>query len=257
MSTLFFYSSLSSFVKSMAQTLAAADYEVLELDKFFESMGLENTKFKNLQSQKKLCLILDLDHTLIHSSDENNFKKTAGSSSLRNADDIFLLKFWKIKYAVKLRPFVREFLKEASKLFEMYIYTLASRDYAKAVAKVLDPDGVYFGSRIISSEDSTIAYEKSLDVLPNVDESFVLILDDLDYVWPRYSRNLILMKKYVYFDPPYSVFSDETEGSGALSCALEVLKEVHNLYFKREDLSVDCDVRDLLEIVLNNSNRGI
>ncbi|XP_074352842.1 RNA polymerase II C-terminal domain phosphatase-like 4 [Apium graveolens] len=239
----------------MAQTVAAAvDYEVLELDKLFGSMGIENSKLKHLQSQKKLCLILDLDHTLIHASDECNFKKTAGNSSLGNVDDVFLLNFWTIKYAVKLRPFVRKFLKEASKLFEMYIYTLAGRDYARAVAKVLDPEGVYFGSRIISSEESTDAYEKSLDVLPNVNESFVLILDDLKHVWPKYSRNLILMNRYVYFDPPNSVFSDETEGSGALVCALEVLKEVHTLYFKRDNLSVDCDVRDLLELVLNHSS---
>ncbi|KAK1366616.1 hypothetical protein POM88_042177 [Heracleum sosnowskyi] len=202
---------------------AAVDYEVLELDKFFESMGIENTKLMNLQSQKKLCLILDLDHTLIHSTDEYNSRKTA--EILGNADDIFQLKFWEIEFLVKLRPFVRKFLNEASKLFEMYIYTLATRDYAMRVVSLLDPDGVYFGSRIISSEDSTDKCQKSLDVLPDVDESFVLVLDDLKFVWSRHSRNLILMKKYVYFDPPNSVFRDETEGSGALSCALEVLKE--------------------------------
>lgn len=230
----------------MAQIAAAiVDYEGLELESFFESIEIENTKLKILQRQKKLCLILDLDHTLIHAADMSNFRKTAGSFNMG-------------EFVVKLRPFVQEFLKEASKLFEMYIYTLGSRSYALGVADVLDPDGVYFGSRIISSEDSTDIYEKSLDVVPEVDESFVLILDDLEYVWPRYSRNLILMKKYIYFDLPNGgVFDDEEEGSGALSCALKVLKEVHTLYFKNVNLSIDCDVRDLLEIVLKNSSKGI
>lgn len=39
----------------------------------------------------------------------------------------------------KLRPFVRTFLKEASKLFEMDIYTMGKRSYALQMAKSLDP----------------------------------------------------------------------------------------------------------------------
>ncbi|KAL1813826.1 hypothetical protein DCAR_0626202 [Daucus carota subsp. sativus] len=198
-------------------------------------MRIDNNKFKNLLiSRKKLCLILDLDHTLVHSTYVYNAEVRSFS------------------YLVKLRPFVQEFLKEASKLFEMYIYTLASRGYALGVARILDPDGVYFGSRIIASEDSTEKYEKSLDVVPGVDESFVVILDDLVRVWSGYLRNLIVVRRYFFFDPPNRVFRDEHEGSGALSCALKILKEVHTLYFSRDDLSGDCDVRDLLEIVMKN-----
>ncbi|KAK1366611.1 hypothetical protein POM88_042172 [Heracleum sosnowskyi] len=123
------------------------------------------------------------------------------------------------------------------------------------MASILDPRGVYFGSRIISSEDSTEVNGKSLDVLPDVDESFVLILDDLDVVWPKYLRNLILMKKYVYFsqtgpsNETIKVFRDEDERKGALSFILEILKEVHGLYYQRGKLSGHCDVRDLLEII--------
>ncbi|KAK1369175.1 RNA polymerase II C-terminal domain phosphatase-like [Heracleum sosnowskyi] len=219
----------------MAQAAVAAAYQVPELDKLFQSMEIENTKLKILQRQNKLCLILDLDHTLIHSK--------AGNVDNVDGNHTFL---------IKLRPFVHEFLKEANKLFEMYVYTLATRDYAMGVVSLLDPDGLYFGSRIIASEDSTDEYQKSLDVLPDVDENFVIILDDLNVVWSKYLRNLIVIQPYNYFDPPNGVFSDEKEGSGALNAALEVLKEVHTLYFKiRGRLSVDCDVRDLLEAVMN------
>ncbi|KAK1366610.1 RNA polymerase II C-terminal domain phosphatase-like [Heracleum sosnowskyi] len=186
------------------------------LNKFYESKVIKNIKLKKLQSQKKLCLILDLDHTLVHTiaavKRGDNLRRPAGT--FRNAD-IFRRKFKGVEHMTKLRPFVRKFLKEASNLFEMYIYTLGSREYALGMASILDPRGVYFGSRIISSEDSTEVNGKSLDVLPDVDESFVLILDDLDVVWPKYLCNLILMKKYVYFSQTGSsnetikVFRDE------------------------------------------------
>lgn len=201
------------------------------LNKFCESEVIKNMKLTKLHRQNKLCLILDLDHTLVHTiaavKSGDNLRRPAGT--FRNAD-IFQRKFNGAKHMTKLRPFVRKFLKEASKLYEMYVYTLGTREYALEIASMLDPRGVYFGSRIISSEDSTEVFGKSLDVLPDVDESFVLILDDLEYVWPSYSRNLILMKKYVYFaqrgplNKTIEVFRDEDECSGALSFVLEVLK---------------------------------
>lgn len=47
------------------------------------------------------------------------------------------------------------------------------------------------------------------------------------------------MKRYFCFDVPNRVFSDETEGSGALSYALKFLKEVHTFYFKKDNLSCE------------------
>ncbi|KAK3198015.1 hypothetical protein Dsin_021430 [Dipteronia sinensis] len=44
-------------------------------------------------------------------------------------------------YLVKLRPFVRTFLKEASSMFEIYICSMGGRHYVKKVAEFLDPDG--------------------------------------------------------------------------------------------------------------------
>lgn len=81
----------------------------------------------------------------------------------------------------KLRPFVHTFLKEASRLFEMYIYTMGERAYALEVARVLDPGRVYFNSKVISQSDCTQRHQKGLDVILGA-ESTVLILDDTEMV---------------------------------------------------------------------------
>nr|GEX81908.1 hypothetical protein [Tanacetum cinerariifolium] len=56
---------------------------------------------------------------------------------------------------MKLRPFVYDFLKEASNLFEMYIYTMGERSYALEMANLLDPGMVYFNSKVIAQGDTT------------------------------------------------------------------------------------------------------
>ena len=81
----------------------------------------------------------------------------------------------------KLRPFVRTFLKEASKMFEMYIYTMGDRPYALEMAKLLDPKREYFSGRVISRDDGTQKHQKGLDVVLG-QESAVVILDDTENV---------------------------------------------------------------------------
>lgn len=89
----------------------------------------------------------------------------------------------------KLRPFVHTFLKEASNLFEMYIYTMGERPYAIQMAKLLDPGDVYFNSRIIAQGDCTQRHQKGLDVVLG-QESAVIILDDTEPVFEQlYFRN--------------------------------------------------------------------
>lgn len=44
----------------------------------------------------------------------------------------------------------RDFLREVSQLFELYIYTMGDRDYAAEMASFLDPEGLYFKGRTIS-----------------------------------------------------------------------------------------------------------
>ncbi|KAK1392733.1 hypothetical protein POM88_011789 [Heracleum sosnowskyi] len=120
---------------------------------------------------------------------------------------------------------------------------MGSRNYAHIVTDFLDPQGVYFGKRVISREDCTTPGQKGLDVVP-VDPSVVVVLDDTESVWKGYFGNLLLIDKYDYFS---QMELDESEEEGELSYALEVLTKLHSVYFDWYDNFMDCDVRELLD----------
>ena len=118
----------------------------------------ENTQ--SLLNEKKPVLILDLDHSLVH---------TVNAADLTEGEDFFLelaenslntdtFRLRNGKMVPKLRPFARSFLSEASKMFDMYMYTMGCRDYALEIAKILNPQGVYVGSsKVISREEKHYA----------------------------------------------------------------------------------------------------
>lgn len=92
-----------------------------------------------------------------------------------------LFKLDSMHLLTKLRPYVHTFLSEASNMYEMYIYTMAERSYALEIAKILDPNEVYFHSKVICQSDCTQRYQKGLDVVLGA-ENTVVILDDTEAV---------------------------------------------------------------------------
>ncbi|KAL6635281.1 hypothetical protein ACP70R_027952 [Stipagrostis hirtigluma subsp. patula] len=221
------------------------------------------TDLSTLLRARKLTLILDLDHTLLNSTGFHELSPIEQANGFtRHARDnpstgLFRLDAYPLGMFTKLRPFVRGFLEQASAMFEMFVYTLGDRDYARAVAKLLDPDGVYFGDRIVSCDESTRRDRKSLDVVPGAEPVAVVILDDSDRVWPEHQDNLILMDRYVYFASTcrnfgYSMSSlaelgrDEREHDGSLAVALDVLRSVHGGFF---DSVLDGHCSDVREVI--------
>uniref|UniRef100_A0A1J3CTK8 RNA polymerase II C-terminal domain phosphatase-like n=1 Tax=Noccaea caerulescens TaxID=107243 RepID=A0A1J3CTK8_NOCCA len=225
-----------------------------------------------LQRKRKLCLVLDLDHTLLNSTvlrdlrpEEEYLKSHTHSLQDVSGGNLFMLEF--MHMMTKLRPFVHSFLKEASELFEMYIYTMGDRPYAEQMAKLLDPKREYFGDRIISRDDGTTRYQKSLDVVLG-QESSVLILDDTENAWLKHKDNLIVIERYHFFASSCKQFdhrfqslsqlkSDESEPDGILASVLKVLKQTHSLYFEGggED-TAGRDVRLLLKQVRKEILKG-
>jgi RNA polymerase II C-terminal domain phosphatase-like 3/4 len=106
-----------------------------------------------------------------------------------------LFKLEHMHMMTKLRPFVRTFLKEASEMFEMYIYTMGDRPYALEMAKLLDPQGEYFNAKVISRDDGTQKHQKGLDIVLG-QESAVLILDDTEHVSPLLVSDLFCQITY-------------------------------------------------------------
>ncbi|KVH97632.1 BRCT domain-containing protein [Cynara cardunculus var. scolymus] len=211
-----------------------------------EIVRLRDRDLKNLFNQKKLCLVLDLDHTLLNSTRFMDVTQEEGylmnqSDPMQDVLRGTLFKLDSMRMLTKLRPFVHTFLKEASKLFEMYIYTMGERAYALEMATLLDPGKIYFDSRVIAQSDCTQRHQKGLDVVLG-QESAVLILDDTEAVWVKHKGNLILMERYHFFASSCKQFgyrckslselkNDESEDDGALATVLQVLKRIHSMFF--------------------------
>ncbi|KAK9725695.1 hypothetical protein RND81_05G163100 [Saponaria officinalis] len=221
-----------------------------------------SSSFDNVEN--KMYLVLDLDHTLVNStpiddlSSEENYLKNLDNLSKRG-----LFRFENIGVLTKLRPFVRTFLDEASKMFEMYIYTMGDRSYALEMAKLLDPENKLFYSRIISRDDCVLKDQKGLDFLQKPKNS-VLVLDDTENVWSNHKDNLILMDRYMYFSSSCRQFGvkckslselrrDEDEADGALSTILQVLKRIFHDYTNTNGVR---DVRGILKNVRKRTLRG-
>jgi RNA polymerase II C-terminal domain phosphatase-like 3/4 len=203
-----------------------------------EIARIRKVESEKLLKQRKMVLVLDLDHTLLHTTSEEKYQKTQEElNSQHNSNDGLLISLESWLRMTKLRPYVHKFLKEASTMFEMYIYTKGDRRYALRMAELLDPENVYFNSRIIAYEDLLKKDEKSLDLVLK-HERMVLVLDDSNTVWRNHQHNLIPVKRYVYFDSrDKSVVSlsalntDEDETTGELATILEKLQLIYSLFF--------------------------
>ncbi|KAJ0973543.1 hypothetical protein J5N97_021502 [Dioscorea zingiberensis] len=218
---------------------------------------------------RKLSLVLDLDHTLLHSikaaeldriQDEKLFKMIEQELGQPQRHLFCLpgLSMW-----TKLRPGIWNFLDKASKLYELHVYTLGMKSYAAEIVKILDPTGTLFQGRVISRGDKSdlpngggeSSLIKDFNKVQRL-ESDVLIMDDTINVWPHNQRNLIAVKSYNYFPEsrqPYEPCepsflesdSDERADIGTLSSLLTVIERIHREFFSFLSLE-GIDVRNTL-----------
>lgn len=168
-----------------------------------EAARLKNHTVKQAMENEKLLLVLDLDHTLLHSTrisdlNEEQTKQLHGLLEKQPADGQMLYHLPHMGMWTKLRPGIREFFSEVRKYYDLHVFTMGDKSYAAAIANLLDPSGQMFGGRVASSSDAGRKMIKDLDVLLGSDE-IMLILDDTVGVWPRHKRNLIQVQRYIFF----------------------------------------------------------
>lgn len=141
--------------------------------------------FADLKENRKLALVLDIDHTLLHcimgadkhnrlitpekfdTEDDNMFVLNQKTGSFETAPYVhkameahchtILLSDGSNRppspYTVKIRPYLTWMLNELTRLYQITLYTNGTRAYAEAVAAVIDPDNSYFNKRIVARTD--------------------------------------------------------------------------------------------------------
>merc|ERR1719270_1652846 len=118
-------------------------------DKEAQNLGREDEK--RLLNEQRLVLLVNLDQTLIHTTNENV------PANMRDVKHFRLHNHpsapW---YHTKIRPKTEEFLEKISKLFELHIVTFGARMYAHTIAQFLDPGKKYFSHRILSRQNYEI-----------------------------------------------------------------------------------------------------
>lgn len=186
-----------------------------------EELGREDQK--RLQRSKKLVLMVDLDQTLIHTTEQHCHQVSKGIFH-------FQLGRGEPMLHTRLRPYCKEFLEKISKMYELHVFTFGSRLYAHTIAGFLDPEKKLFSHRILSRDECIDPFSKTgnLRNLFPCGDSMVCIIDDREDVW-KFAPNLITVKKYIYFKgtgdinaPPASSEAqlpkkpsgDQTESSG-------------------------------------------
>jgi RNA polymerase II subunit A-like phosphatase len=166
-----------------------------------EAQRVDKDTAERLLKQKKLSLVLDLDHTLIHAATEIHFQQFAQMHKIdAKGEQIhqFLLPGSSMNYFVKLRPHLHEFLEVVSKLFELHMYTFGTRMYALKVAQIIDPKNTIFKERILSRDECGDMNHKTLKKIFPCDDSMAVIVDDREDVW-KMSKNLVRIEPFLYF----------------------------------------------------------
>ncbi|KAK1936870.1 protein phosphatase family protein [Babesia divergens] len=212
------------------------------------SNEMELLEILNLLRKRKLCLVLDLDNTLIHSScnkapddidmpvidmysSSNGYKQEYDEEieNLRYENDlensILITKTLNevdCRYFInyyKLRPGVYDFLRQASQMYELYLFTMGTRAHAHAALKILDPKGVYFGNRIFSRSEARNSVKSLSRIFPNY-RNLLLILDDSEHIWEN-SPGIIKVHPYYYFPAMNLVRTRDYIHIGRVSAALQ------------------------------------
>lgn len=191
--------------------LTMAGGQTIQLSKS-EARETQNTKLMWMKKNRKLALILDLDSTLVHATAFYPFPQEILDQvkTIQLEDNGFILRFESFslsfdhilcRHLVRLRPHIEHFLESCRPLFQMTIYTHGTRAYAEATARLLDPQGIYFGKRIVSRTDHPdLGLEKCLSRLFLQDWSMAVVLDDRDDVWKKEQQShVICIRPYLFF----------------------------------------------------------
>jgi len=159
-----------------------------------EAKDLGREDLTRLSLDRKLVLLVDLDQTLIH---------TTNDSIPPNLKDVYHFQLYGQQspwYHTRVRPGTAAFLQKISAMYELHICTFGARLYAHTIAAYLDPDKKFFSHRILSRDECFDPRSKTanMSALFPCGDSMVCIIDDREDVW-NFAPNLVHVKPYHFF----------------------------------------------------------
>uniref|UniRef100_A0A0K0DAD0 RNA polymerase II subunit A C-terminal domain phosphatase n=1 Tax=Angiostrongylus cantonensis TaxID=6313 RepID=A0A0K0DAD0_ANGCA len=239
--------------------------ELIVSDDLAKQIG--SADLKNILVSRKLVLLVDLDQTIIHTTNRP-FKVDPKHG------DIYTYKMFGTEYHTKLRPYTHEFLKHMSGLFEMHIITYGQRQYAHKIAEIIDPKKTLFAQRIMSRDELFSAQHKTrnLKALFPCGDQLIVIIDDRADVW-QFSEALIQVKPYRFFKevgdinapiggnkdgiPPVDI-EDDAEHDRTLEHVERLLVNVHTNFYNYYDETQEIrDVKVVISYIKKQVLRGL
>ena len=173
-----------------------------------EAAKIDTESKQRLLAGRKLSLVVDLDQTIIHAAVDPTIGEWQKDTDNPNHEAVKHVRSFQLLddgpgmrgcwYYIKLRPGLEEFLENVAQLYELHIYTMGTRQYAKQIAMIVDPDQKYFGDRILSRDESGSMVAKNLERLFPIDTKMVVIIDDRGDVW-KWSANLVRVTPFDFF----------------------------------------------------------
>uniref|UniRef100_A0A1A7XH76 FCP1 homology domain-containing protein n=1 Tax=Iconisemion striatum TaxID=60296 RepID=A0A1A7XH76_9TELE len=141
------------------------------------------------RSTPEATLVVDLEETLMFSS----------LNVIKDADYTFHTTFQDHQYKVYmiLRPHVKEFLQAMAKIYELFVYTCAKKEYAEKILEILDPQRKLFRHRLYQDDCSCVLghYIKDLSILER-DLAKTVVLDNAPHTYPYHLVNTIPIKSW-------------------------------------------------------------
>lgn len=143
----------------------------------------------------KLALVLDLDHTLVHTVPKSSFRQPLDVGTFNKDGERDLYEFAQPhnlntgrpgdRLYVKLRPGVRMMLQKLRPFYSMWVFSMGSREYVNFVLTCLDPDMAMLPRRqVFCREDVNHRGKKHLTaVLQAHSIDRILVLDDKTDIW--------------------------------------------------------------------------
>lgn len=222
------------------KTVAAVPAELQQID----GISADKNYWESLKEQKKLCLVINMDNTLIDSIDwcnettydRNYFTHSSVFDSFKEGKLIPL--FYPLEITIKLRPYLQSFLKDRRSKYHIVLFTKRSPSYLDVINKLLDLDGANNLTMIsLQSPKSTHQLKTFLS-----NQELLVILDNTKKGWQnKYSRNIIKVDPYAYFsrvkmNNPFQkswteMKGDECELGGELYRISNLLGGLRNVFY--------------------------